>query len=113
MALMTSGFLQRMIIGFCVSFERFRFFLFFTFTMKSKFCIVITVCATAFLWSCKTASGPNDNNNGGGTTPASIGDTIPGVNSLYIYDASQLDMNDVIIPGHTVSNSTTVDSMAV
>src|SRR5437868_1461887 len=55
------------------------------------------ILISGFLWaSCRQAP---DSGNGGGTTPGSVGDSIPVRSSLYYFQRAQLDIHDNIIPG--------------
>ncbi len=55
--------------------------------------------SAAFFISCKDDPVTPGGGNNNGTTPASIGDSVPAVNSRYTFDKSQLNTNDEIIPG--------------
>jgi hypothetical protein len=67
--------------------------------MRSSLFLILSVI---FLSSCKdSTSGGGDT---GGTTPASVGDVVPGKNTQYSFAKSQLDNSDHIIPGTTIVN---------
>ena len=59
---------------------------------------------------CKSATtDPNGNNN----TITSIGDSVPRLHSNYTYDRLQLDMNNNIIQGSTITGTAIIDSVAL
>jgi hypothetical protein len=62
--------------------------------------------SAAFFISCKDDPVAPGGGNNNGTTPASIGDSVPAVNSRYTYDKSQLTTADLIIPGFPLPNFT-------
>jgi len=67
----------------------------------SRYSLIFVVLISTFLWSCKGSStGPG---NDGGTTPASVGDTIPRTGTVYNYEKGQLYTNDSVNIGTIVS----------
>src|SRR5438132_878763 len=69
-----------------------------------RFIIFTVILSCICVIGCKEK--PTEPSNGGGTTPASIGDSVPNANSLYFYQRSQLDNSD------NVNKSTIIDSLS-
>ncbi len=58
--------------------------------------------------ACKPSSGPDNSGKDTVTTPATVGDVIPGKKSAYTFDRSQLTNSDEVIPGFPIPASTAI-----